>query len=416
MRLRNKKILIGITGSIAAYKSAELIRNLREEGAEVRVVMTESAKQFITPLTMQILSGNTVHSDLFDIVNNTAIEHIELARWPDVILIAPASANLIASLAHGFANDLLTSICLATTSKIILAPAMNQQMWRNSLTQENLQKLLVNKIECWGPDEGSQACGEFGPGRMLNPENLLQKIIALFAPGIFTNCHILVTAGPTQEAIDPVRYISNHSSGKMGYAIATAAAAYGAKVTLITGPTKLPYPEHINCISVITAEEMYQAVMNQIQSCQIFISTAAVADYRLEQIADHKLKKSSPVMTLKLIRNPDILTSVAALPNTPFTVGFAAETDNILINAKEKLKNKNVSLIIANRVGKNIGFNSEENAVTIINSNNETTELPLTNKTELANQLMPIIYRYWQEEKNETSPNSKGRKGVTQIY
>lgn len=414
-RLHNKKILLGITGSIAAFKIIEVIRNLRDAGAVVRVVMTASAKEFVTPLALQTISGNPVYSELFHLEQHAAIEHIELARWADLILIAPASANFIARLANGFADDLLATLCLASTSKIILVPAMNQQMWRNSLTQRNVQQLITNNIEFWGPNEGSQACGEYGPGRMLELEDLFQKIIENFSEvfpsirndknyikDIFKNCKILITAGPTQEAIDPVRYISNQSSGKMGYAIAKVAAEQNAQVTLITGPTHLACPENVNCIQINSAQEMYEAVMSQINHYDIFIATAAVADYRPISIATNKLKKSQQKITLNLMKNLDILAAVASLAKPPFTIGFAAETENVLANAKTKLKNKNIDMIAANQVSKNLGFGSDQNALTIITKDGQLIELPHADKNILAHQLMTIIHKHWQKEKKLT--------------
>jgi phosphopantothenoylcysteine decarboxylase/phosphopantothenate--cysteine ligase len=386
----NKNIVLGITGSIAAYKSPDIVRRLREAGANVQVVMTDAAKSFITPLTLQAVSGNRVHDDLLSPESEAAMGHIELARWADLVLIAPASANFIARLAHGYANDLLTTLCLATTVPIAIAPAMNQQMWENKILQRNLKVLSDYKMHIFGPGAGSQACGEVGPGRMLEPEELVQMTFQLFESGLLAGKNILLTAGPTQEAIDPVRYLTNRSSGKMGYALAQAAVEAGAKVTLISGPTLLPCPPKVNRISVTSAQEMYEQVMAAVSACDIFIANAAVSDYRIENIAPQKIKKTDKTLTLALERNPDILSAVAALPHPPFTVGFAAETENLLAHAKKKLNTKKIDMIVANSVGDQQGFDQDENAVTIITEKN-TIDVPLISKSRLATQLIEYI-------------------------
>lgn len=389
--LKTKKILLGVTGGIAAYKSADLVRRLREVGAEVQVVMTSAAKEFIGPLTFQALSGNPVHLDLLDSSAEAAMGHIELARWADIVVIAPASADFIARLTHGHANDLLSTICLATTAKIVVAPAMNQQMWLNAATQENVQRLIGRGIHLFGPAEGSQACGEHGPGRMLEPQQLLHYLTYLLLPKLFKDEQILVTAGPTHEAIDPVRYISNHSSGKMGFAIAEMASAVGAKVILIAGPTNLVTPFKVERIDVKTAKEMQRAVLKNIINCKILFAAAAVADYRCDSVSRQKIKKNNQDLTLHLSHNPDILASIANLPEPPFTVGFAAETENLISNAKKKLHAKNLDLIVANRVGgKEHGFESDYNEATVLWKDGQR-KFPLTTKKKLAYDLMTVI-------------------------
>ncbi len=311
--LKNKQILLGVTGSIAAYKSPDLVRRLREVGATVRVVMTENAKRFITPLTMQAVSGNPVHDDLFDLHAEAAMGHIELARWADVILIAPASADFIARLANGNASDLLSTLCLATSAPIMLSPAMNQGMWQHTLTQENIQALEDKKVHILGTNKGSQACGDVGPGRMLEPVEIREKLNDLFATGELAGLKVLVTAGPTHEAIDPVRFITNGSSGKMGYALAEAAREAGAGVTLISGPVSLPHPERMECISVVSAQEMYDEVMRKVSEYDIFLAVAAVGDYRSQTVAEQKIHKQDAAMQLVLERNPDIVSSVGQI-------------------------------------------------------------------------------------------------------
>ena len=325
--LANKHILLGVTGGIAAYKSADLIRRLQDLGAEVRVVMTAAAQEFITPLTLQALSGNPVHTTLLDPEAEAAMGHIQLARWADVVLVAPASADFMARLAQGKGDDLLTTICLATAATLALAPAMNQGMWRNTSTQENLRILQERKVRIFGPADGSQACGDIGPGRMLEPVQIAIAAASLFQPGSLAGRRVVITAGPTREAIDPVRYISNYSSGKMGYALAQAAVEASAQTILISGPTNLPIPERATRIDVTSAQQMYDASLQQAAACDLFIGAAAVADYRPITIAANKLKKTAnDRMTIGLVKNPDIIAAVAALQPKPFTVGFAAES------------------------------------------------------------------------------------------
>lgn len=386
--LQNKHIILGVTGSIAAYKSADLIRRLGEMGAEVRVVMTESAKKFITPLTLQAVSGYPVHDDLFDLEAEAAMGHIELARWADLVLIAPATAGFMSRLAHGNADDLLTTLCLATKAPIMLAPAMNQGMWQHVLTQDNVVKLQQNHIHILATGEGSQACGDIGPGRMLEPLDIRDQVNAFFATGALAGLKILITAGPTHEAIDPVRYLSNGSSGKMGYRMAEAAEEAGALVTLISGPVHLAKPKGVKCISVVSAAEMYAEVMSQVSEYDIFISVAAVSDYRAKTISAQKIHKTEENIQLILERNPDIIASVAKLDNKPFVVGFAAETEHVVANAEAKYKRKGLDMIIANQVS--VGMGSDDNSVTVISAD-EKTHLALTSKHQLARQLIKII-------------------------
>ena len=388
--LNNKHILLGVSGSIAAYKSAELVRRLKDAGADVRVVLTRGGAEFVTPLTFQALSGNPVHTELLDTQAEAAMGHIELARWTDAVIIAPASANFIARLAQGRADDLLSAICLATASPVAIAPAMNQQMWANAATQENLRLLKTRGVLQFGPGEGDQACGEIGPGRMLEAEQLAQLTADLFETGSLAGRTVLVTAGPTQEAIDPVRYLSNRSSGKMGYAIAQAAAEAGAKVILISGPTALATPTRVQRIDVRSAQQMRDAVMQHVNGSDIFISTAAVADYRPVQIADQKIKKTENTLTLELQRNPDILAEVVALKDGPFTVGFAAETENLEQHARDKLERKGLDMIAANQVGEGLAFEADENALLIITAIDKQ-QLPIATKAMLGRQLIEII-------------------------
>ena len=398
--LTNKHILLGVSGSIAAYKAAELVRRLKAQGAEVRVVLTKGGAEFVTPLTFQALSGNPVHTDLLDVEAEAAMGHIELARWADAVVIAPASANVIARLAQGRADDLLSAICLATDAFVAIAPAMNQQMWSNAATQENLKQLITRGIHQFGPGEGDQACGEIGLGRMLEAEELAQKIAGLFESGSLAGLTVLVTAGPTQEDIDPVRYLSNRSSGKMGYAIAQAAAESGAKTILISGPTSLTTPPRVQCIDVKSAQQLHDAVMEQVDECDVFISAAAVADYRVVEPAQQKIKKQSEDITLKLTRNPDVLAEVAALDNGPFVVGFAAETENLEKHAREKLQTKNLDMIAANLVSGGKVFDQEENALLIL-TKDEKIELPQTQKNKLARQLIELIAGHFASKRGQ---------------
>jgi phosphopantothenoylcysteine decarboxylase/phosphopantothenate--cysteine ligase len=393
-QLSGKHILLGVTGSIAAYKSAELIRLLRDAGAEVRVVMTRGAGAFITPLTLQALSGHPVYSELLDAGAEAAMGHIELARWADTLLVAPASADFIARLAQGRANDLLTAICLASEAPPGIAPAMNRAMWENAATVANVDTLQRRGIRIMGPAEGIQACGESGPGRLLEPEQLLNALSALFRTGSLAGCRVLVTAGPTREAIDPVRYISNRSSGKMGFAVAAAAAEAGAAVTLVSGPVALQTPPRVTRIDVEDAAAMYAVVLEHAAACDIFIGVAAVADYRPVNAVPRKLKKSAAGLSLELQANPDILAAVAGLPDAPFTVGFAAETDGLESNARHKLVTKGIDMIAANSVAEGQGFDRDDNALQVFWKDGEA-QLARTAKPRLARQLVEMIARLY---------------------
>lgn len=365
-QLAGRHILVAVSGGIAAYKTPDLVRRLREIGAIVRVVMTQGAQSFITPLTLQAVSGHPVHDDLLDPAAEAAMGHIELAKWADVILVAPASANTLARLAHGLADDLLSTLCLATTAPIMIAPAMNQQMWAAPVVQDNLRRLEQFGYHLLEPASGAQACGDVGAGRMPEPLTLRDAVVELLAPhdNLFQGRHIVITAGPTREAIDPVRYLSNHSSGKMGYALAEQAHRLGAKVTLVSGPTQLPVPAGVACVQVESAEQMLAAVEQAVTSTSIFIACAAVADYRLATVAEQKIKKSQDTMALQLVRNPDILATIAARTEAPLCVGFAAETQDVARYAEDKLTRKKLALIAANDVSdQSIGFNSDENAM-----------------------------------------------------
>ena len=391
--LLNKRIVLGVTGGIAAYKSADLARRLRDAGADVRVVMTQAATEFITPLTMQAVSARPVHLHMLDAEAESGMGHIELARWADVVLVAPASANFIAKLAHGRADDLLSTLCIATTAAVAVAPAMNQQMWDNAATKANLAAIKQHGVAVFGPGSGSQACGETGPGRMLEPHELVDLTAALFATGALAGVRVVVTAGPTWEPIDPVRGVTNRSSGRMGYAVAEAAAEAGAEVVLVCGPTALADPQRVTTVHVSSAQQMYDAVHAHMRSADIFIGVAAVSDYRPEKIALQKIKKHADTLTLKLVKNPDILASVASLSPRPFTVGFAAETEKIEAQARAKLKDKNIDLIAANDVSaKNSGFESEHNALLLIDKDG-VTKLPQQHKTQLARALIGHIAR-----------------------
>jgi len=388
--LSDKHVLLGVTGGIAAYKGAELIRRLRERGAQVRVVMTAGARQFITPLTLQALSGHPVHTELLDDRAEAAMGHIELARWADALLVAPATADFIARLTQGRADDLLAAVMLACEAPKAIAPAMNRAMWENPATRANIDVLESRGVHIFGPAPGEQACGETGPGRLLEPEDLANAVAGLFETRVLSGRRVLVTAGPTREAIDPVRYVSNHSSGRMGYAVAQAAVEAGAEVVLVSGPVSLAPPPRAQRIEVVSADDMRRAVLEQVADCDIFIAVAAVADYRPARPAGRKLKKSTEQLTLTLVRNPDILAEVAALPKAPYTVGFAAETEAVAEQARAKRQAKCIDMIAANRVGPGQGFEREDNALHVIWSEGER-ELPLTGKHRLARQLVALI-------------------------
>jgi phosphopantothenoylcysteine decarboxylase/phosphopantothenate--cysteine ligase len=393
-QLCNRRILLGISGGIAAYKSAELVRLLKRAGADVRVIMTSGAMEFMTPLTMQALSGNPVHHALLDPEAEAGMGHIELAKWADLILIAPASANLLSRLAQGMGNDLLTTVCLATDAPLCIAPAMNQAMWRDPMTQANvarLQKAHNKKLTVIGPDAGEQACGDVGPGRMMEPELIAAEVANMFESGALAGVSVVITAGPTREAIDPVRYISNHSSGKMGYALAAAARDAGARVTLISGPVNIPAPERVRMVNVTSALDMFNAAKSELEHGQVFIASAAVADYRLASVAPQKVKKSTDTLTLELVKNPDIIAMVAAHDPHPFTVGFAAETQDIERYARGKLESKNLDVIIANDVSRSdIGFNSDDNAVSVFWPEGQQ-RFDTMNKHTLARELIALV-------------------------
>jgi len=384
--LRNKRLILGLSGGIAAYKAAELCRLLVKDGAEVKVVMTPGAQSFITPLTMQALSGQRVHTDLLDVEAEAAMGHIELARWADLIVVAPASASFIARLAKGEASDLLSTLCLARRGPLAIAPAMNQAMWHNAATQANLQTLRERGVAIWGPDSGAQACGDVGLGRMLEPAALLALAQSSFESGLLAGKKVTLTAGPTREALDPVRYLSNHSSGKMGYALAEAAAEAGADVTLVTGPTALEAPERVKTIRVESAEDMLQAC--QANPADIFIGVAAVADYRPAAPAAHKIKKSQDTLTLTLVRNPDILATMAASNPKPFCVGFAAETQDLARYARGKLEAKGLDLVFANDASATFG--NDEAEVLALWRDGETL-LERASKTQLAREMIRLI-------------------------
>ena len=398
INLENKRIVVGITGGIAAYKTIELIRLLRKANAQVRVVLTPAAAEFVTPLTLQAISGNAVAQSLLDPQAELAMGHIELAKWADAVLIAPASADFIARLTVGMANDLLSTICLATSAPIFLAPAMNQQMYRQAITQQNLTALLSRGIQLIGPNSGEQACGDVGAGRMSEPSEIFTALCHHFTvQQDLLGIHVAITAGPTREAIDPVRYISNHSSGKMGFAIADAFAKRGANVTLITGPVNLTTPNNVNRVDVTSAQEMWQTALESAVKNHIFIGCAAVADYRIADVAGQKIKKSAEEMMLKLVKNPDIIADVAHLTEKrPFTIGFAAETQNVADYAKDKLTRKNLDMICANDVSGGQVFGQDHNALHLFWKNGEKA-LAQADKNTLAEALVnEIMVRYRQ--------------------
>lgn len=401
--LTDKKILLGISGGIAAYKSADLVRRLKEQGATVQVVMTQAATEFITPLTLQALSGRAVRISLLDANAEAGMGHIELARWPDLILIAPASADIMARLAQGCAADLLSTLCLATDKPIALAPAMNRLMWTNAATQANVATLQQRGFSIWGPDSGDQACGETGAGRMLEPLALRDQVQQAFTQHTvqsLTKQRVLITAGPTREAIDPVRYISNHSSGRMGYALAQAAVAAGAEVTLVSGPVALDTPANVQRIDVESTQQMLDAVLAQVANHSIFIAVAAVSDYRVANPAQQKIKKNAESISLQLERNPDILATVAALEDRPFCVGFAAETNQVAQYAQHKLQTKRLDMIAANRVGDGLAFGTDDNALHVFWQNGTALAeqiLPKQAKSLLAQQLMTLIAQRFED-------------------
>jgi len=388
-----RNILLGVTGGIAAYKTPELVRRLRDRGANVQVVMTRGARQFVTETTLQAVSGNPVRDNLWDKDAEAAMGHIELARWADHVIVAPATAEFMSRLAAGGAPDLLTTLCLATEAPLTIAPAMNRIMWANAAVQDNRQTIANRGVRILGPAEGDQACGETGPGRMVEPDDIVSAVLGSIDDAEnqpLTGKTVIVTAGPTREAIDPVRYISNHSSGKMGYAMAEAARDAGARVILLSGPVSLPAPDGVQVVAIESAEELFDATRANIDGADLFIAAAAVSDYRSESIESSKIKKSQDGMTLKLVRSPDILASVAALKNGPFTVGFAAETDKLRDYALGKLKAKQLDMIIANKVGRGLAFGQDDNAVQVFWRGGEQA-YPRAPKTELARDLIGLI-------------------------
>ena len=395
LSLTNKRILLGITGGIAAYKSAELTRLLVKAGAEVHVAMTPSATEFITPLTLQALSGNRVHLDLLDAEAEAGMGHIELARWADLIVIAPATADFMARMTHGQADDLLTAVILASTAQIAIAPAMNQAMWADGITQSNLEALQHRRIHVWGPASGEQACGDVGPGRMIEPQEIADRCAGMFETTRLTGKKVLITGGPTREAIDPVRFISNHSSGKMAFALAAEAAAAGAQVSLVSGPVHLPTPDRVGRTDVESAEQMLEAVMARVADTDIFIGVAAVADYRPATIEAQKIKKNADSMTLALVKNPDIISRVAALTDGPMVVGFAAETEHLEANGTEKLKRKGLDLLFANKATET--FNSDEVTVTALSGHSQQTLGP-GSKLNIARLMLDLIAEHLEQK------------------
>jgi len=389
--LSQKRIILGITGGIAAYKSAEIARRLQDQGAEVRVIMTDSAQEFIRPLTLQALTGKPVHTDLLDPKAEAAMGHIELARWADAILIAPATANFMAALSQGIANDLLTTVCLAASGKIVVAPAMNQAMWSQPASQENITRLKQRGITIFEPDSGIQACGDIGPGRLQQPEAIVERFSGIFDSNVLSGKQVIITAGPTREAIDPVRYISNHSSGKMGYALASAMIDAGASVTLISGPVSIEKPERCEFIPVISAKDMLEAASSAAEKADIFISAAAVADYFVTDIATHKIKKKSDKMSINVSKTPDIVAILSKNNPKMFVVGFAAETEQVETHAREKLHRKKMDAIIANDISRDdIGFNSDDNEALWIDAES-CISLNKKSKTQLAREIAVLI-------------------------
>jgi phosphopantothenoylcysteine decarboxylase/phosphopantothenate--cysteine ligase len=387
------RILLGVTGGIAAYKSPELVRRLIERGCEVQVVMSRGAREFVSALTFQAVSGRRVRDELWDASAEAAMGHIELARWADVVVVAPATAHFLGTLAAGLAGDLLSTLCLATNAPVVLAPAMNQVMWSNPAVQANVALLEARGARVLGPAVGDQACGETGPGRMLEPLEIATALLAQpnrLRPGTLTGLKVVITAGPTREPIDPVRYISNRSSGKMGFAVAAAAYEAGAQVVLVSGPVTLPTPPGLRRVDVETAEQMFRSVHEEIADTDIFIGCAAVSDYRPENVAPQKIKRSAPEIELALVRSPDTLASVAGMAEPPFTVGFAAETQDVAAHARDKLERKHLDMIAANRVGPDCGFDRETNALTVFWRDGEVA-LGEGSKLVLARRLIELI-------------------------
>jgi len=388
--LENKKILLGVSGSIAAYKSPDLVRRLKDRGADVRVVMTASAEKLVAPTVFQAVSGEPVRGDLWDKEAEAAMGHIELAKWADMILIAPATANVIAHLANGSAENLLTTLCLATEAPLVIVPSMNQAMYRNDTTQENINTLSGRNVRFIGPEVGDQACGDKGPGRMTEPAEIVAQLSQADTAGALRGLKVMVTAGPTREPIDPVRFVSNRSSGKMGFAVAKAAADAGAEVTLIAGPVSLPTPPGVARINVETALEMFDAAMERLPGQDIYVGAAAISDYRPESIPEQKIKKHSDEFVLEMVKSPDLLKTVAALESPPFTVGFAAETEKLEEHANIKLEKKKLNMIVANLVGHNLGFDRDDNSAVVLWGDGHEA-LPNMSKSEMARRLVAIV-------------------------
>ena len=388
--IQGRRVLLGVTGSIAAYKSPDIVRRLKEQGAEVRVVLTASAEKLVSPTVFQAVSGEPVRGDIWDEKAEAAMGHIELAKWADIILIAPATANVIAQLAAGSAENLLTTICLASEAPVHIAPSMNQAMWNDPATQANCDLLRKRNVRFIGPDEGSQACGDVGPGRMSEPVDIVNKLSRGGVSGPFEGLNVLISAGPTREAIDPVRFVSNRSSGKMGFAVARAAADAGANVTLIAGPVNLPTPPRVQRIDTESTQQMFDAAMANVAGVDIYIGAAAISDYRPAQAAAQKIKKSADTFTLEMVKSPDLLATIAALEDGPFTVGFAAETEKLEEHAQSKLDRKKLDMIIANLVGENLCFDADDNEVVVLWSGGRES-LPKLAKSELARRLVDII-------------------------
>ena len=409
--MSEKNIILGVTGSIAAYKAPEIVRRFRDRGASVRVVMTASAGQFITATSLQAVSGQVVRENLWDRDAEAAMGHIELARWADLVLIAPATAEVLSRLAHGSAGDLLTTLCLASEAPLVVAPAMNRVMWAHPAVRANCDTLVRRGVQILGPGAGGQACGEFGEGRMLEPEEIVSAVLegrgapARAATGPLSGLTVMVTAGPTREAIDPVRFISNRSSGRMGYALAQAAADAGAGVILVTGPVSIPSPAGIECIRVESAEEMFAETHNRIDGVDIFIGAAAISDYRPESARPQKIKKSEDSLRIELVKAPDTLASVAKLERRPFTVGFAAETEKLREYALAKLSAKNLDLIVANEVGKGRGFDCDDNAVEVLWQGGERS-FPMMDKADLASALIELIAERYRATRDATRPQA----------
>ncbi len=389
---QEKRVLLGVTGGIAAYKSPDIVRRLRAAGAQVRVVVTPSAARLVAAEVFQAVSGEPVRGELWDEEAEAAMGHIELARWADAVLIAPATANIMAELAAGSAGNLLTTLCLASDAPLTLAPAMNQAMWRNAATQENLATLVNRGVRIIGPAHGEQACGDTGPGRMSEPAEIVERLIssAPFGTGSMVNLRVLITAGPTREPIDPVRFVSNRSSGKMGFAVARAAAAAGAQVSLIAGPVNQATPPGVERIDVETAEQMYSATLARAADAHIYIGAAAISDYRPSAVAEQKIKKHEDTLNLSMVKSRDVLAAVAALEEGPFAVGFAAETQKLEEHARQKLVGKNLQMIVANLVGDKLGFDCDDNSALVLWPGGRQA-FPAQSKTKLADELIELI-------------------------